>query len=185
MLLTLSFTSEGIPQTGLTPSISGYRLDTDALVFNGLMSHISQGMYKYDFSTYDDSLDYTFIADGGATLSDIDRWQYGSNDIGQVTNQNDAISADQTIQYTNLYNQANSISASHTSELAIIAGLVQRNQRITNCVYGSSGELETATLSIYGSKSNAETQTSPIKTFSLSATYNGSGEMTDYLVVQN
>jgi hypothetical protein len=251
------FTNNGVPATGLTPAISGYNVSTDGLVFNDTMTEMPQGAYKYDFAAYDDSVDYSFIADGGATLADIDRWQSGSNDIGQVTNQNDgisaaqtvqfaeivthanavsaeqttqytdltnqadsisadqtaqysnlynqadAISADhtaqfnsldaqadsisaaQTIQYSNLYNQADSISAVHTSELAIIAGLAQRNQRITHCAYGLSGELLSATLSIYGSKANAESQSSALTTFALSATYDGDINMTDYLVVEN
>jgi len=60
--------------------------------------------------------------------------------------------------------------------------LVQRNQRIKHCSYGSSGELLAATMSIYSSASDAVAETSPIKQFSLSAVYNVGGEMTDYLV---
>lgn len=163
MFLTLQFTNNGIPVVDLTPSISGYRLDNNTLVFNGIMNHVAQGIYKYDFSTYDDSLDYSFIADGGSTLSNIDRYQYGSNDLAQITT------------------QADSISAAHASELAIIAGLVQRNQRITNCTYGSNGELLTSVISIYPTANDAENETNAIKQFSLEAIYSGT-TMIDYLV---
>jgi len=130
------------------------------------MVHVSNGLYKYEFASYDDSIDYVFQADGGATLPTAERYQFGNNEIGQVTSQADAI------------------SANHASELAIIAGLVQRNQRINSCTYGSSGELLTATLAIYGSASDASAQTSPIKQFSLSAVYNVAGNMTDYLMTE-
>jgi len=138
-------------------------VDTDAVVTSGSMVHVSNGLYKYEFTAYDDSIDYVFQADGGITLPTTERYQFGNNEIGQVTSQADAI------------------SANHASELAIIAGLVQRNQRIKNCTYGSSGELLSATLSIYPSAIDAIAETSPIKQFSLSATYSGNN-MIDYLV---
>jgi len=40
----------------------------------GDMSHVSNGLYKYDFAAYDDSIDYVFQADGGATLGNSDRY---------------------------------------------------------------------------------------------------------------
>jgi hypothetical protein len=66
--------------------------------------------------------------------------------------------------------------------LEIIAGLVQRNQRITNCTYGSNGELLSATLTIYPSATDAEAESNAITSFGLTATYDGNGNMTDYLV---
>jgi len=100
------------------------------------MVHIANGLYKYSFANYDDSIDYVFMADGGISLSSAPegRFQFGNNEIGQVTNQSD------------------SISAALNSELAIIAGLVQRNQRIV------------------------------IKQFELTAVYNLSNQLEDYLV---
>jgi len=164
--ITTLFTINGNPATTLTPSLTGWRIDTDAIVTSGNMAHIANGLYKYSFSAYDDSIDYVFMADGGISLSASSegRYQFGNNEVGQITN------------------QADSISAVHASELAIIAGLVQRNQRITNCTYDGSNNLLSATLSIYSSASDAESQTSPIKQFSVNATYNGSNQMTDYKV---
>jgi len=76
--------------------------------------------------------------------------------------------------------QANSIS-SLNSELAIIAGLVQRNQRITDCVYDGNGNLIQSTLSIYSSAQDAELEDTPIKQFRMDAIYNNN-ELTDYLM---
>ena len=130
------------------------------------MTHISDGLYKYNFSTYDDSIDYVFLADGGISLSASSegRYQFGNNEIGQVTN------------------QADSISASIASELSIIAGLVQRNQRITNLTYDANDNLLTSILSIYTSASDANSETSPIKQFQLNAVYNIDGTLSDYLM---
>ena len=162
--LTVQFTNGGIPATGLTPSLSGWRVDTNALVTSGNMTHVSNGLYKYEFSAYDDSIDYIFQADGGATLADMDRYQFGNNEIGQVTS------------------QADSISAAHTTELAIIAGLVQRNQRITDTVYDANKNLITATLKIYSSAADAYDQVNEITQFRLDAVYNPDGTMSDYMV---
>jgi hypothetical protein len=153
MLITLQFTNRGTPATGLTPSISAWDLSNDTLQFSNTMTETPGGIYKYDFSGYDHNVDYSFLVDGGDGLDEADRWQWGGNDLAQVT-----------------------------SELEIIAGLVQRNQRITNCTYGSNGELLSATLTIYPSAAYAEAESDAITSFSLTATYDGSGNMTDYLV---
>jgi hypothetical protein len=63
-----------VPETGLVPSITGWRIDTDTLIVSGNMTHVSNGLYKYDFSAYDDSIDYVFQADGGTTLGNDDRY---------------------------------------------------------------------------------------------------------------
>lgn len=163
MWITTQFTNNGIPATSLNPSISAWRVSDNNLIEHGNMSHISNGLYKYNFSTYDDNVDYIFQADGGETLLDIDRYQFGNNEIGQVTN------------------QANSISSSLNSELMIIAGLVQRNQRITDCVYDGNGNLIQSTLSIYSSAQDAELEETPIKQFRMDAIYNNN-ELTNYLM---
>jgi len=153
MLITLQFTNRGTPATGLTPSISAWDLSNDTLQFSNTMTETPGGIYKYDFSGYDHNVDYSFLVDGGDGLDEADRWQWGGNDLAQVT-----------------------------SELEIIAGLVQRNQRITNCTYGSNGELLSATLTIYPSAADAESESDAITSFDLTATYDGNGNMTDYLV---
>ena len=156
MLITLQFTNRGTPAIGLTPSISGWDLSDNSLQFNGTMTETPGGIYKYDFSSYNHNVDYSFLVDGGDTLDEADRWQWGGNDLAQVT-----------------------------SELEIIAGLVQRNQRITNCTYGTAGELLSATLTIYPSAAYADAEPNEITSFNLTATYDGSGNMTDYLVKEN
>lgn len=166
MNITTLFTNNGTPATSLTPSLTGWRIDTDAIVTSGDMIHIANGLYKYSFPNYDDSIDYVFMADGGISLSSAPegRYQFGNNEIGQVTNQSD------------------SISAALNSELTIIAGLVQRNQRITNCIYDANGNLLSSILSIYPSATDAQNETNVIKQFELIAIYNISNQLEDYLV---
>jgi hypothetical protein len=58
--------------SGLSPTISIYRISDDAVVVNAqAMAEIgSTGIYKYNFSGYDPDEDYFAKCDGGATLFD-------------------------------------------------------------------------------------------------------------------
>jgi hypothetical protein len=87
--ITSFFTSSGTPKTGLTPVITIYRLDTNAVVVNAQnMTAVANGIYKYSFTTYDQTLEYAIYVDGGSALSTPDRYQYGSNS-NEVWNSSD------------------------------------------------------------------------------------------------
>ena len=73
------FTEEGTPKTGLSPTITVWNSDGDVVVNAQSMTEISSGFYKFDFSTYDNSVEYVIRADGGAGLADYDRYVFGSN----------------------------------------------------------------------------------------------------------
>jgi len=85
-IITVFFSTNGVPQTGLTPTIDIFLLDPlfpaiNTLVVNdGASVEIGEGWYRYDFATYDPYSNYVFIFDGGATLSDCDRYKVGGND---------------------------------------------------------------------------------------------------------
>lgn len=90
MLITSFFADSGNPKTGLTPTIQIVNAATGTIVISAAsMTEISAanapGWYRYDFTTYDDSVDYTMTADGGSVLKPTDRYVYGGNDLGQVT----------------------------------------------------------------------------------------------------
>lgn len=77
------------PKTGLTPTITIVNVATDVVVVGPVaMTELTNGpgWYWYDFTIYDDSIDYAMTADGGSLLSPYDRYVPGSNDLGQVTN---------------------------------------------------------------------------------------------------
>ena len=78
MLILAIFTELGVPKTGLTPLAYIYRLDTDALVVNGVaMSEVGNGQYKYSFTAWDSAVDYSVIVDS-ITLSGSERYCYTS-----------------------------------------------------------------------------------------------------------
>jgi hypothetical protein len=75
--ITSSFLNNGAPETGLIPLITVYDLIDDSVVISsGSMSEVANGIYKYLFSTYDETKNYAIYVDGGATLDSPDRYQY-------------------------------------------------------------------------------------------------------------
>ena len=88
-VITTFFTKKGAPETGLSPTITIRELDdinpaTTTVVVNAQpMAEIGDGWYVYDFTSYDVTKSYTFVAEGGATLPDAERWQPGVNDSFQ------------------------------------------------------------------------------------------------------
>ena len=76
------FTSGGTPVTGLSPTIRIWQVDTGGdslIVTDAAMTEIGDGFYKYEFLTYDPTLEYLFRTDGGASLPASERYQRGSN----------------------------------------------------------------------------------------------------------
>lgn len=83
MLIRQYFTNAGIPVTGLTNvRLNIFNANTGAMViFAGLMTEIGNGWYKYNFSTYNQTIPYVWSIDGGATLPNTDRYKFGQ-DLG-------------------------------------------------------------------------------------------------------
>jgi len=86
MLIMTFFTDNGVPKTGLTPSLSIIDSDGNVAVNAQSMTEISLGFYKYNFSTYDEDKDYGIVSDGGSSLSDNERYKVQSNETAGVGN---------------------------------------------------------------------------------------------------
>jgi len=72
------FTENGIPATGLSPTINIRDVSNGALVVTGgAMIEKGDGSYAYDFVGYDDTKDYAIRSDS-VTLSGTNRYSYGS-----------------------------------------------------------------------------------------------------------
>ena len=69
------FSSAGSPKTGLSPSVTIRDLLNDTVVVSaGAMVEHGGGFYKYNFTLYNSSKDYTCMCDGGSTLSAPERY---------------------------------------------------------------------------------------------------------------
>lgn len=82
MLIVTFFTDNGEPRTGLSPTLRIRNLVTGILISSVPMVEKGDGFYTYDFAAYDPEVDYGFRADGGAVLSDYDRYTFTTNDTG-------------------------------------------------------------------------------------------------------
>lgn len=74
------FTDGGVPKSSLTPSLDAYDMSDDSKALDSVtMSEISSsGVYKYNVTSLDFSKAYNFIADGGASLANAERYKDGS-----------------------------------------------------------------------------------------------------------
>ena len=85
-ILTANFTSSGIPMVGLTPTIDIFELSATPgggsthVVSAGVTTAVGMGWYRYDFLTYSPTRSYLFTFDGGASLSNYERYLSGGND---------------------------------------------------------------------------------------------------------
>lgn len=82
MLVSVAFTSSGLPAIGLTPTVKIWDIGNSVAVLPPTaMTEVGDGIYKYDFTSYDSSKKYIFVFDGGITLLPGERFHYASNDI--------------------------------------------------------------------------------------------------------
>lgn len=83
MIIISYFTELGALKSGLSPTIDIVDIELDSLVVNGAsmtaLATMTHGYY-YDFTTYDETKKYAITVDGGATLNNLDRYQFATNE---------------------------------------------------------------------------------------------------------
>lgn len=84
MKITTFFSNSGTPATGLTATIDIWKYDGTQVVTAQELTEIAGGFYYYDFTTYDEDIDYVIRADGSNTLVGSDRYTYSSNETAGV-----------------------------------------------------------------------------------------------------
>jgi len=75
MIITAQFTRDSLGVNSLTPTLTVVDVSDGAFVLDGVtMSPVANGTapgwYKYDFTTYDDTVDYIITADAQTDLVD-------------------------------------------------------------------------------------------------------------------
>lgn len=85
-IITVHFSSSGIPQPGLSPTIGIYELHATnpaintLVVASGIVAEIGNGWYRYNFTTYDNTKNYVYTFDGGSSLQACERYKIGGNE---------------------------------------------------------------------------------------------------------
>lgn len=153
-ILTVHFTTSGLPVTGLNPIINIYELNlTDPsintlIINNGITTEIGQGWYRYDFSSYDPIKSYTYVFDGGNTLTDWERFKAGKQEelplnIWDDPSTNHLISGTMGFMLTQVKSDTTSTMISQSSITSLINLLLKYEMNKTKI------DPATATLTIY------------------------------------
>ena len=72
-----------------------------------------------------------------------------------------------------------------STKLCKVLGLVQSNYRLTNQIYNDDGCLISALISIYSDATDTNTETNPIATYTVIASYDTELQLIDYKVTEN
>jgi len=84
MILIAFFSDQGIPKTGLSPTIDVWKDDATHVINAQAMTEVAGGFYKYDFAAYDEMVNYCIRADGGAVLQVNDRYVLTTNALREL-----------------------------------------------------------------------------------------------------
>lgn len=72
------FTVDGVGETGLSTTVNIWQVNDNSLVVNSAsMTEIASGFYKYNYTSFSNSLDYVVQCNGGATLDNSERYLFG------------------------------------------------------------------------------------------------------------
>lgn len=154
MNLTAYFTSANAPATGLAPIITVWKLDQTVVVNAQAMTEVAGGFYYYNFTTYDSTEDYV-IQGYESSLAPSEQYVIGSNDVDSQRNQ---------------------------GVIKQILGMVQSNFRMANQDYDGDGRLLSADIYTYETAAHTEAGTPVLHSYTIAATYDGSGNLTSYKV---
>jgi hypothetical protein len=163
VLIAAFFTKDELPKTGLSPVISIWRLsDKVKVVDNAAVGEVAGGWYSYDFAGFSTSERYATLADGGATLSNAER--YVGNTLGEDT------------------------AIEKTSEALLLAtriiGLTQENFYIDQRISNPSGNLLSCRIRTYTIAGSVGTDSDVLATYTVTATYE-SNKLATYKVVKS
>ena len=87
--IVVYFSNAGVPAEGLSPVIDGIVVGTAVKVLvSQAMSELSDGFYRYTWTSYNPDIEYVFQVDGGSELDNNDRYIVAGNGVATLTNQN-------------------------------------------------------------------------------------------------
>lgn len=155
MNLTAYFTNNGSPATSKSPVITVWELDGTVSVSAASMTEVAGGFYYYDFTGYSNTTEYVFQA-YESSLPTAEQYVVATNEVDSLSDQ---------------------------GVIKQILGLVQGNFALTGQTYDSAGRLLTATMNTYNNAA-ALTADTVLHTYSISATYDASGNLTNYTVTE-
>ena len=170
---TLFATSSGSPKTGLSPEFIAWRGvdDTDPPTVAPAIAELTGGLYTFTASVPVGDPDIAFVVDmdpGGAEgVPAAERYQTGT-----LTADDAAVTETRLAQLDGL-----------GAKLTQVLGLLRKNFRLKNPTYDADGNLTSGTLRVYGSQADASADANALLSLTITATYNGDGNLTSFLSV--
>jgi hypothetical protein len=172
MYVLAFFTHNGIPETGLIPTVRIRDISDDSLVItDSTASEVGDGWYKYDFTSYDGTKEYAITFDGGSSLIDSERYTYGSND-SFVEDIVDEVWKGKPSEHLD--------PDSFSMLLQRIAGLIHENTYIDNTVYDNNKNLVAARVRLYSNPASVGTDSNVIGTYNMISQGEGIGKFTNW-----
>ena len=145
MYITAFYTNDGAPATGLSPTVRIRRVSDNALVItDAAMSEVGDGWYKYDYSAYDEELDYAIRCDGGSSLTNADRYKYAGNE-SYIDDIDTKLSNEHGYGSWAFSDGTAGINA----KLDRILGLTQENYYVDNTVFDGNHNMTSSRVRIY------------------------------------
>lgn len=81
------FESSGSPSLHLLPLIRIRYVENGLIIVEDYMEEVGNGFYRFEFTTYDITKDYTILVDGGSLLASSDRFLEGATgEYGSMSN---------------------------------------------------------------------------------------------------
>jgi hypothetical protein len=177
------FTTGGVPASGLDPTIKIVEVASGNIDVSWLpMVEISDGWYKYYFSTYDYRKEYIVVCDGGDVLSDGERYVSSANDsskwdIGKVVWDSQTSNHKVSGSFGELLQQT-------SANLKSVLGLVHENIFIDSPIYDDNNNLVSARLRIYSNSVDVGTNNNIIGTYLITSSGDGAGKFTSWSQVK-
>lgn len=169
------FTNSGVPETGLNPTVRIRDVEDNTLIITDSTSEeVGDGWYKYDFVSYDSTKEYAIRFDGGITLSDTDRYTYGTND-SFVEDIVDGVFEEQINKHLNIGTYGYTINEINNN-LKLALGLMHHNIFIDQTIYDEYGNMKSARVRIYSESSSVGSDINVIGSYNISSSSSETGK---------
>jgi hypothetical protein len=170
MLITVFFTSNGVPKTGLSPTITIYDMADGAILINGVaMTERAGGFYVYDYVAYANTKNYGIVADGGAVLANSERYSASTNESVEIDTKIDTIDT-----------KIDTID----TKIDKILGLVHQNIHIDEAEYDDYGNMVSSRIRIYSNPLSVGGSANVIATYTVTSVGTDAGKFSSWQQVE-
>lgn len=162
------FIDNGVPKTGLTPTIRIRDVaDNTLIITDSTSSEVGDGWYKYDFIQYDPDKEYAIRFDGGPSLSNTDRYKSGTND-SYAEDTADAVWDEDLAGHIDA-GSAGLIMSTLQNDVKRVLGLTHHNFYIDQTQYDDYGNMISARVRIYDNAGSVGTDNDVIESYLITA----------------